>query len=519
VINKILSSILLSLVISGCSSTSPKNQEESKLSNDYKIQSNHLYATLKRDGDKYSLGNELITKIPTPLLSISNLSRDTSSYIFDLGTFYPAFVSKQFKCYGKCEKFSELDDPFLDLSRLHSDKGDNFEQMLKRENIYPHNYSPFIDQNNADEYAKDAGMVVLGTAMSPFLAIGVTLNVLEGKTVNLSAGNVYFDHVDFTNEVRAQVIAKYGSYERFISKMNLLDELITYERKLYSDEKAHYQFTNMKLDLVKYANSVQYTNYLKSLTLPEVPKVKIALPDGELTSQVFLEEEKKKIQSFYADYRYDLDDKFDRYYNEFAKEFVEIHIVKKFSNPNDVDGPLKTLKLIKNNNVIDTNLIIKADINLNTQKQLAEYKSLNSSDPSSKIKEFINRYKSNDLAKIIKKAEKLYLVSVQNEKSQKLAMEKRAKERELRFARAEKEELARKKKERIALQNWRNNLNLGDNTFCGRVIDINANQTMFKLALAAQLAGFGSEKWVHKSRLFQPEHGCVNRNGNLSPNS
>jgi hypothetical protein len=39
---------------------------------------------------------------------------------------------------------------------------------------------------------------------------------------------------------------------------------------------------------------------------------------------------------------------------------------------------------------------------------------------------------------------------------------------------------------------------------------------MFKVALIAQIQGFGSESWLKEADLYTPEYGCRNVNGRLS---
>ena len=77
-----------------------------------------------------------------------------------------------------------------------------------------------------------------------------------------------------------------------------------------------------------------------------------------------------------------------------------------------------------------------------------------------------------------------------------------------------KEEAAAIKREQQRLAQWRKTLNIGDDTHCGPIIEV--RRPMFKVALIAQIQGFGSESWLKEGELFTPEYGCRNVNGRLS---
>jgi len=70
-------------------------------------------------------------------------------------------------------------------------------------------------------------------------------------------------------------------------------------------------------------------------------------------------------------------------------------------------------------------------------------------------------------------------------------------------------------KEEARLIAWRKTLSIGSDTFCGPVIELRS--PMVKIAVNAQLAGFGSEAWLKAPQVFPPEYGCLNTNGRLAP--
>lgn len=66
-----------------------------------------------------------------------------------------------------------------------------------------------------------------------------------------------------------------------------------------------------------------------------------------------------------------------------------------------------------------------------------------------------------------------------------------------------------------ALADWRTQLKTGDDTFCGPVIEIKS--PMVRIALRAQLSGYGNDAWLKRTELYPPSHGCQNVNGHLGP--
>jgi len=75
---------------------------------------------------------------------------------------------------------------------------------------------------------------------------------------------------------------------------------------------------------------------------------------------------------------------------------------------------------------------------------------------------------------------------------------------------------ARRSQIQRELEYFRDNLQVGDRTFCGRVID-KRRGGMFQIAVSAKLANYSNEIWLHKGKIFKPESGCYNRNGDISP--
>lgn len=89
----------------------------------------------------------------------------------------------------------------------------------------------------------------------------------------------------------------------------------------------------------------------------------------------------------------------------------------------------------------------------------------------------------------------------------------KAKKRQIEAERAEKKE-AEGRRARLAA--WRNGLKLGDDTFCGAVIEV--RKPMIKIAVSVPLQGYPTEVWLKSDALYPPwMAGCQNTNGHLMP--
>lgn len=71
--------------------------------------------------------------------------------------------------------------------------------------------------------------------------------------------------------------------------------------------------------------------------------------------------------------------------------------------------------------------------------------------------------------------------------------------------------------EQKKLTAFRKSLKIGDDTFCGPVIEV--RYPMIKIAVSAQLPGYTSEAWLKASEVYPAQYGCRNENGRLSSNS
>lgn len=84
--------------------------------------------------------------------------------------------------------------------------------------------------------------------------------------------------------------------------------------------------------------------------------------------------------------------------------------------------------------------------------------------------------------------------------------------------RREQAEAARRQRqvdEEVQRLSWVKKLKVGDDTFCGPVIEL--RPPMIRIAVRAQLQGFSSEQWLREDEVHLPGRGCLNRNGRLTP--
>lgn len=179
----------------------------------------------------------------------------------------------------------------------------------------------------------------------------------------------------------------------------------------------------------------------------------------------------------------------DRYYNEFESEYKNSMLNKVYLESFvDKYGHIAQLR--------------NHEYLVSAHKQARVFE-LTTADEIDKLRAVINRYEGEDRDKLLSQA-KIRLQKLIDQETRKAE-----------YARAEGErKILELKKE---LEHWRKNLRLGDDTFCGRIIEVNNNSTMFKLAISAKLPGYANEQWVHVNDIYQPWRGCINYNGNLTP--
>ncbi|KGK00365.1 hypothetical protein [Thalassotalea sp. ND16A] len=501
-LGKLFSTTLSVLILTGCAINGTENKSSSVDSQ--KILRGSIYGKLVQNGDGFYIKDQFYSSSPQARKSIINSDRKTNEWIFDAATFYPGFETKQFTCEeSACEALEELANPFIGLSFASAMRGDTFEEMTKRKGLSYEQYDPFKDQNNLSEYAKDATAGVFVAAISPWLLVAGVADLADDgdsfltKRINK---NVYFDHVAFTNEIREQVKLKFGSfatYKKVISQIVIADNK---NQKYLENLNKELNFKSYKLDNLRTSSKSSRTHYLR-----EIAPYSINLPssledlDNYFTSQIsdYYEQEKLRITSEY-----------DKYYDLLAADSINYYSKASFNSVDEIENArIKMKRLQKQEELLglDTSTAL---LHVNRSEQILRFKRLKNTNSSLAWHSFIEKYSNSDYANLIASAKSKEKLALKFEVDR---ANKRKQAQELAQAR------------RIAklesLNKWRKTVKVGDNTFCGRVIEANSNQTMFKLALSVKLSGYSSEQWIHIDNIYQPWQGCKNVNGNLSPNS
>lgn len=130
----------------------------------------------------------------------------------------------------------------------------------------------------------------------------------------------------------------------------------------------------------------------------------------------------------------------------------------------------------------------------------------------------LDNWRNTDFDGLLSKAREVLIGIEQREKSEAQAAQKQillAEERRHQAAALERQAAALERQRIEARESeWRKTLKIGDDTFCGRVIEI--KKPMVKIAVSAQLPGYTNEAWLKMEELFPPTYGCRNTNGKLS---
>lgn len=142
-------------------------------------------------------------------------------------------------------------------------------------------------------------------------------------------------------------------------------------------------------------------------------------------------------------------------------------------------------------------------------RQLAQYRNqFQEARTSADFRVFIERYASDDPERLIPRA-------TQRLGAAEAEVHRKSAERDEHDRKAKVAEMERQRREAANLASWRTRLKVGDDTFCGPVIEV--RQPMIKIAVRAQLPGYASEIWLKTTEVFPSNVSCANRNGELLP--
>jgi hypothetical protein len=135
-----------------------------------------------------------------------------------------------------------------------------------------------------------------------------------------------------------------------------------------------------------------------------------------------------------------------------------------------------------------------------------------SAQDSFQLRAFLEHYTGRDSANLIETANKKLSEVVKAEEAER---KRQASLREAEERKAAKRQADEEKAKQAKLDAWRKGLKVGDDTFCGPVIEVRL--PMVKIAVNAPLQGYPSEAWLKLYEVYPNwMAGCHNVNGRLS---
>ncbi len=471
---QLLASAIALSVLAGCSSTPPVNEEVSA-----EIQANinliKLNGTLARQKDGFVLA---------PILSANDSENkgmmDTTYWQFNGKTLFPTFKSERFKCRlskDECVQYEEIDSPFLKVSATDSDYGDTYEKRVAD------GKKPGMSAGKVA--MTGAAAVIVGPAL---VLVGAPLTLINGTANLISHGSVWnnkwveFDHDSFYEQTVTAIQAKHGSLEQYVRYMAsasvVYSELTQYNENLYAEWNS---LRSEKSAILNQYLPTELTNLdLYSFEMPAYGDIQMA--------KVVIE---SQLQDYYANSTKSLLSEFD---GKFAN--AKVLYVQQQQAAFALAKTASSMKrfIEKYERLDEAQLISKAKTQWSALVKKEQKVAFDNIKTIGDANTFIATYQYIDEAKLVAKARDLVAkaeLRIQNEK-----MEKR------------KAVLA-------GLERWRKGLSVGDQTFCGRVIE--AKYPMFQIAISHPLQGFSDTIWLEKDRVFEPWSGCNNRNNQLTP--
>jgi hypothetical protein len=484
-LNTLYSAIVVS-TLSACSSTSPTVETDSSALKQ-KVRSIYLNAALVKKNDKYVLSEKLILTGNSPKWL-------TNEYLpFDGQTLFPKFNTERFECKvatGACEPYETSVNPFVKVNGFTSDYGDTYSEKVKNGDF---------DETLLGTGVSAISYAFVGVYLAPIFVLGGVLGATSGAVNLAKEGSVYknkwveFDHDQFVSVVKSAVDEKYGSTDAYITYMS---DISINSHKLTKQNSSRFnalhRMAESKIASLIKLTKPYYQNDFNSniLTLPDVIMFEAQYPSHGDANRV-IDKTTKDMTEYYVK--------------------IEANIESAF--------------------VANTSLIIARKHSLDTKRIARQKSDLKQAISSKEISVYINKYQNNDPGKLLGIAKKKRIKAISKEEM--IAFNKAktiqqitefiskyqsqdhgnliSKAKEIR----EQSITYHKKRVTDELNGWRDNLKVGQLTFCGYIIDKKDN--MIRIALNTRLEGYSAEQWLSQSEVFKPESNCYNRNGNVSP--
>ncbi|AXT39422.1 hypothetical protein D1814_12415 [Alteromonas sp. BL110] len=472
--NHLLAGIVAITTLSSCSSTPPINEEATKQVQQ-KLDKIVLHGYLIREQDKFLLGPHLSSE-----KSASSDMLSIDSWHFNGKTLFPLFDSERFECSlaeDNCERYENIDSPFLKVNGTDSDYGDTYKKRVAD------GKKPGI---SAGEVAMTGvATVIVGPAVAlvggPLILLGGTANLISHGSV-WSHNWVEFDHDTFYAETVTAITAKHGSLENYIDYMasasTAFEELTEKRTSLANEWQQNY--------LIKSEAISKY----QPLTLSEIDTFNFSIPAygdiGSVITRINLE-----MDDFFASSSLALEKEYETLLVKAKAHYVK-HQKEAFASAKSSSSMRQFINRYAG--LDEAGLLESAKKKLNSLTEKEQEIAFNKIRTVHDARVFIHTYGRNDVANLVPnvkaKIEKWEL-RIKNEKIEK---------RRVALAKLEK---------------WREQLQVGDLTFCGRVIQ--AKYPMIQIALSNPLQGFSDTIWLEKDDVFEAWSGCNNRNNQLSP--
>jgi len=470
---KLLASAITLTALAGCSST-PDINEEASIEIQSKINLIKLNGTLIKQQDNFTLA---------PTLSAKNINNrgmfDNTRWQFNGKTLFPSFKSKRIECSlseNECVQYTHVNSPFLKINTTQSDYGDTYQERV------------------AD--GKKPGMSVRDVAEGGVLLLGVPALVLIGTPIALLAGTsnlishgsiwfnnwVEFDHDSFYEQTVKAIQAQFGSLENYISYM--ASASVAYTDLSRSNKRLYAEWNALKAE--KLITLDQY----KTMQLTSIDAYTIEIPAfGDIqASKASLETE---IKDYYSSSTTALLTEF----NAKLSKSKQLYIKEQVAAYEAVTDSSSIMRFIKKYEKLDeAQLISKAKVKWSAFVKKEQNIAFNNIETIRDANIFITKYEKIDEANLVNKARELVKKAT---------------------LRIQKENRDKRQVKLAKLESWRKILKVGDQTFCGRVIE--AKYPMFQIAISHPLQGFSDTIWLEKDKIFEEKSGCNNRNNQLTP--
>lgn len=405
--------------------------------------------------------------------------RSRNEFVIDGQTLFPSSDTTRTNCTVNTDLCDIMDaiaseSPFLNINNYSRSYGDTYSERIDAgQNPGLTGLEMAAWTIGAPAYA--AGLVV-GTIMySPILAFTGAYNLATEGAIILEK-DVEFNHDKFFATSVELIMSEYGdmtNYVNYMSEMSVLYRDVLSTRSSIIDSIKQEEQT-LSRELSSFRLSQRSIHDYCEIFIP-------VNGDIERVSQSVREENSKCQSNSTQEYIAALRTEVAQARTSYAEEQR-----LKFESAATIDELTDFVRYYRNSDVLS--LVDEADRKRNSLIAARQNEQFDAIRTDNELTAFINTYANHDPANLVPRAR-----VIQQERIR-----------------------ARREQIQAQLASFRESLSVGDNTFCGRVIQ-KRGSNMFEISLTARLQGYPSTVWLHSDEIFMPHSGCVNRNGNVSP--